>query len=85
MRRRIGQNLRHCRERANLSQEELAVLASLHRTEIGLIERGGRLPRCDTLVKLAGSLRISPCELLDGITWDPGYTRRGEFSLPVGD
>jgi len=38
--RRFGQNLRRARKRAAMSQEELAVGASLHRTEIGLIERG---------------------------------------------
>ncbi len=85
MRKEVGRNILRCRERANISQEELAVRASLHRTEIGLLERGERLPRVDTLVKLAGGLRISPCELLEGIVWEPGYTRSGEFELSVGE
>lgn len=32
---------------------------------------GLRLPRLDTLVKLAGGLPISPMELLEGIRWAP--------------
>src|SRR5262249_13754788 len=54
--RRFGENLRRARKRAAMSQEELAVGASLHRTEIGLIERGHRVARIDTLIKIASSL-----------------------------
>ncbi|HEX5762287.1 MAG TPA: helix-turn-helix transcriptional regulator [Solirubrobacterales bacterium] len=74
---RFGQNLLRCRKRVGVSQEELAVRASLHRTQIGLLERGGRLPRIDTLVKVAGALDVPAGELLDGIAWRPGYARRG--------
>jgi transcriptional regulator with XRE-family HTH domain len=83
--RQFGRNLARCRERANITQEDLAHNASLHRTEIGLLERGGRIPRIDTLVKLAASLETSTNELLDGIEWEPGTVRRGRFDLPKGD
>ncbi len=76
---RFGRNLAHCRKRAKLSQEELAVRASLHRTAVGQIERGERTARLDTVVKLAGSLGIPPEELLDGLGWEPGGTRLGSF------
>ena len=62
-----------------MSQEELGKLASLHRTEIGLLEHGGRVPRIDTLMKLAGSLGVSPIELLEGIDWAPGNSAAGCF------
>jgi transcriptional regulator with XRE-family HTH domain len=78
--RRVGANLRRARKRADLSQEELAVRASLHRTAIGQLERGERVARADTLVKLAGSLGIPPGELLDGLHWEPGGTRVGRLS-----
>lgn len=81
MKERIGQNLRAHRRRAGISQEEMGIRASLHRTEVGLLERGERLPRSDTLVKLAGALEISPCELLEGIAWNPGYACRGGFEV----
>ena len=77
---RFGQNLRRCRRQAGLSQEDLSVRASLHRTEISHLERGLRIPRIDTLVKLRGSLDISADELLIGMGWSPGGTRIGEFS-----
>ena len=45
----------------------------MHRTEIGLLERGEPTPRVDTVVRLASSLSISAEELLTGITWRPGH------------
>jgi transcriptional regulator with XRE-family HTH domain len=75
----FGKNLASQRKRAHLSQEELAVRASLHRTAIGQLERGERTARIDTLVKLAGSLDLPPGELLDGMGWSPGGTRVGQF------
>lgn len=44
-----------------------------------MLERGLRLARIDTLVKLAGSLGVEPSELLDGIVWKPGEPRPGHF------
>lgn len=76
---RFGENLIRCRKRANLSQEELGFRASLHRTEIGMLERGVRVARIDTLVKLAGAMEIPPEDLLDGLTWTPGDPRAGWF------
>jgi transcriptional regulator with XRE-family HTH domain len=76
----FGRNLVACRKAAGLSQEELAVYAGLHRTHIGMIEKGARLPRIDTLVKLAGSLEVTPGELLAGISWRPAEPSRGGFA-----
>jgi len=82
IREQVASNLRYARKRAGLSQEEVGVRASIHRTEISMLERAIRLPRTDTLVKLAGALGVEPGELLDGIVWQPGETRRGQFELP---
>ncbi len=76
---RFGDNLVRCRRRADLSQDELSVRASLHRTEISQLERGLRVARIDTLIKLMGSLEVSADELLAGMKWDPGSTRIGRF------
>jgi transcriptional regulator with XRE-family HTH domain len=78
----VGENLATARERADLSQEELGVMASLHRTEISLIERGTRLPRIDTMIKLAGALEVPLEALIEGIEWSPGGTTLGRFGLP---
>jgi transcriptional regulator with XRE-family HTH domain len=82
---RFGTNLARLRERSGITQEELAFRASLHRTEIGLLERGGRLPRIDTLAKLAGALEVEPGTLFEGITWTPGDFRRGQFKPDDSD
>ena len=76
---RFSGNLLILRRRAKLSQEDLGFRADLHRTEIGQLERGERLPRIDTLVKLAGALSVPPGDLLMGIAWKPGHTRSGRF------
>lgn len=75
----FGANLSRLREKSGITQEELAFRASLHRTEIGLLERGGRIPKIDTAAKLAGSLGVTLAVLLDGIEWHPGEFQRGYF------
>lgn len=82
IREQVAANLRYARKRAGLSQEEVGVRASIHHTEISMLERALRLPRSDTLVKLAGALGVEPGELLDGIVWQPGEMRHGQFELP---
>jgi len=69
----FGENVRRSRKRAGLSQEAAGLRADLHRTEIGLLERGERTPRIDTAVKLAGALGVAPGDLLDGIAWQSGW------------
>ena len=78
---RFGENLRRIRRREGLSQEQLAVRASLHRTEIGKLENGERVARIDTLTRLAGSMAVPPGELLDGIDWVPGPETVGSFAF----
>lgn len=75
----FGDNLARCRKRADMSQDELSVMASVHRTEISQLERGLRIARIDTLAKLYGSLEVEPAELLVGINWQPGDRRIGNF------
>jgi transcriptional regulator with XRE-family HTH domain len=76
---RFAANLKKLREVARLPQEELAVRAGIHRTQISLIEGGHRMPRLDTLIKLAGALGVTPNDLLDGIVWEPSQHRPGRF------
>ncbi len=68
VREQFAANLRQHRDRAGLSQEALADLCELHRTEISLLERCKRSPRLETIVILARGLKLgSPADLLDGI------------------
>lgn len=81
--RQFGENLRRARKEAGLSQEELGFRASLHRTEIGLLERGARVPRIDTVIKIASALQLPPKELVAGMNWTPGntHTEPGGFTF----
>jgi transcriptional regulator with XRE-family HTH domain len=82
--RQFGKNLRRERKRLDLSQEEVGFRASLHRTEVGLLERGARVPRIDTLIKLASVLGVRiDCALLEGIAWNPASrsARAGGFRI----
>jgi transcriptional regulator with XRE-family HTH domain len=72
----LGANLRRRRRAARLSQEELAHRAELDRTLISSIERGKKLIRIDTVVKLAYALGLSPSELLEGVVYAPALRRR---------
>jgi len=76
----FGANLARIRKRAGVSQEELAWGASVHRTEISHVERGLRIPRVDTVAKLAGALEVDPGEFFEGIVWKPGNVRLGRFT-----
>lgn len=82
---RFGENLKQARKRAGISQEELAVRASLHRTEIGLVERGERSVRLETAIKLAGATGVPLSELVTGIEWSPGFSQRGQFQARESD
>lgn len=79
---RLGRNVFKARRRAGFSQSELGALASMHRTHIGYIEIGQRLPRTDTLIKLASALAVGIGELVEGIEWIvPAPPRTGSFAI----
>jgi transcriptional regulator with XRE-family HTH domain len=84
--RRFGANLAAARERSGLSQEEVGFRAGLHRTEVSILERGARLPRIDTLVKLSAALDVPfASALLEGIDWRSAVAERGGFSVSPTD
>jgi transcriptional regulator with XRE-family HTH domain len=60
---------RICRERKGkgFSQEGFADACGLHRTQMGLLERGKAIPRLDTLLLVSKPLGLSVSELLRGI------------------
>lgn len=81
---RFARNLVSARKAAGISQELLGFGASLHRTEIGMLERGERIPRLDTLVKLAAVLNVSVGQLIEGIGWEAPELSGGQFSVARG-
>lgn len=66
---RFGENVRRLRVTINISQETLAFRADIHRTQISNFEGGSRMPRLDTLVKLAAALDVELPALLEGISY----------------
>lgn len=79
---RFGLLLARQRLLAGLSQEELEVVLDIYRTEISLIERGGREPRLDTLLQLAAGVETEPAEFVTGMRWIPGaYEIEGGYVI----
>ena len=61
----FGKRIRAYRHARELSQEELAERADLHRTYVSTIERGGQSVSLDNAAKLARALKVSLSELID--------------------
>lgn len=61
----FGAHIRILRQSQNLSQEELAEKANMHRTYIGMIERGERNPALLNLIRLAQALDVPLPELVN--------------------
>ena len=60
-------SVRKLRHGLDISQEELAERADLHRTYIADVERGARNPTLLTIKKLAKGLGVSAADLLSEI------------------
>lgn len=63
----FGKRLASLRKARHLSQEELASRAELHAVAITYIETGKRLPKLNTVYKLATGLGVSVEELFKGL------------------
>jgi transcriptional regulator with XRE-family HTH domain len=61
---KVGHVIRRLREKRGISQEELAYKSGLHRTYIGLVERGQANLTLVTLKKIAIALNTEPRKLL---------------------
>ncbi len=61
----FGHRVRVLREGRQLSQEQLAEVAGLHRTYISSLERGQRNVGFDNIVRLAVALEVTPASLFE--------------------
>ncbi|MEG6613596.1 helix-turn-helix transcriptional regulator [Pseudoclostridium thermosuccinogenes] len=59
----VGERVRHYRNKAGLSQDELAEKAGLHHTYIGQVERGEKNATLESIAKIAYALQV-PLEVL---------------------
>jgi transcriptional regulator with XRE-family HTH domain len=55
----FGKKIQQIRKDQNLSQEKLAELADLHRTYIGMIERGEKNITLGNIEKIAKALKVT--------------------------
>jgi transcriptional regulator with XRE-family HTH domain len=76
---RFGENLLRIRQARKLSQENVAEMAQIHRTQISLLESGRQQPLLETVVRLAGALDVPVEALFEGILWQPSPVGPGRF------
>ncbi|AII58852.1 MAG: transcriptional regulator, XRE family [Dehalococcoides mccartyi] len=60
---RLGERIRVLRKKAEISQEELAFRAGVHRTYLGGIERGERNPSLKNIEAIAKALEVPISDL----------------------
>ena len=60
----FGREIRKARESLGKSQEGLAFDAEVHRTYIGMIERGQKSPTLGVILRLARALNLKSSELV---------------------
>lgn len=71
----IGKNIRKKREAKSWKQEVLASEVNLSAPYIGMIERGEKIPRLETFVRITNALGATSDEILEGVI-NRGYEIR---------
>jgi transcriptional regulator with XRE-family HTH domain len=61
----VGQRIRSCRIRLELSQEKLAEMSGVHPTYIGQLERGEKNATLESIEKIAKALNIPLSRLFE--------------------
>jgi len=61
----LGKNIRRLREHRNISQEEFGEIVGVHRTYVGMIERGEKNITIFSLRKFAEALGVRVKDLID--------------------
>ncbi len=61
----IGKKVRELREKMGISQEKLGEIAGVHRTYVGMIERGEKNITIFNLRRFAEALKVKVRDLID--------------------
>jgi transcriptional regulator with XRE-family HTH domain len=69
MEKAVGDELRACRQKKQISQEQLGFDAGVHRTYVSLIERGAKSPTLGVLFRLCQALDVPPARFVQNIVW----------------
>ena len=80
----VGKRVRAARQAKKLTQEELAAMADVSPTHIGVIERGQKLPNLDTFISIANALDVSADYLLQDVINKSAHVTASELSHMVG-
>jgi transcriptional regulator with XRE-family HTH domain len=64
---KFGHEIRSLRQRASISQEELAAKSGLHRTYVGSVERGERNLTLSSAERLATALNVKLMDIFGKI------------------
>lgn len=62
---KFGHVIKTARCEKGISQEKLAEIANVHRTYIGMIERGEKNITLTTLLRISKALGVAPSKLLE--------------------
>ena len=63
----IGKRIRQYREEIGIKQEEFAEMVNLSPTYMSAIERGVKLPKLETFIRIANTLKVPSDRLLSDV------------------
>lgn len=79
----IGARIKAARERAGMTQEDLAAELDMSPTHISVLERGRKAPKLETLVNIANTLHVSTDMLLQDVVVCATDGLASELSLAI--
>ena len=79
----IGSRIKAARERAGMTQEDLAAELEMSPTHISVLERGLKAPKLETLVKIANTLHVSTDMLLQDVATYASDGIASELSIAI--
>lgn len=82
---RFAANVVWFRRKAGLTQQELADRVGMNRTALSVLECGRRLPRLDTILKLAAGLDVGSGDLVAWMWWTPAGHHHYETPRRIAD
>lgn len=79
----VGKRIREYREKANLTQEEVAEILDLSITAVSNIERGLNYPTMENFIKLANIMNVSSDLLLSDVLKQSYIAKSSELSEKI--
>ncbi len=79
----IGARIKTARERAGMTQEDLAAELEMSPTHISVLERGLKAPKLETFVNIANALHVSTDMLLQDVAVYAADGIASELSIAI--